>query len=424
MNLFSQNSTEVSKDSAPLADRMRPRDFSEFVGQEEIVGPGRILRKAIEKDEIPSILFWGPPGSGKTTLARIIAAKTNSHFVQFSAVASGLKDLRRVVKEAIERKKALNKQTILFVDEIHRWNKAQQDGFLPYVEKGTITLVGATTENPSFEVISPLLSRCRVFVLKQLEPQDLKVIINRALKNTSQGLGQFKAKVTDKAEKLLINASNGDARIILNALEIAAKTTSLNKNGYCEITEETIKEALQHKALIYDKAGDEHYNVISAFIKSLRGSDPDAALYWLARMIEAGENPRFIARRMVILASEDIGNADPQALVIATACVQAVEFVGLPEAQINLAQAVVYLAKAPKSNASYMALLSAKEDVKKTLNLPVPLHLRNAPTKLMKGLGYGKDYKYPHDYSHSKVKQEYLPKELKGRIYLKDEKKT
>lgn len=422
MDLFTQEKRE-NINKSPLADRMRPRDFSEFVGQEEIVGPGRILRKAIEKDEIPSILFWGPPGSGKTTLARIIAAKTNSHFVQFSAVASGLKDLRRVVGEAVERKKALNKRTILFVDEIHRWNKAQQDGFLPYVENGTITLIGATTENPSFEIISPLLSRCRIFVLKQLGPEGLKVIINRALKDTARGLGQFKAKVTDKAEKLLVSASNGDARIILNALEIAAKTTP-PKNSLREINEETIKEALQHKALIYDKAGDEHYNVISAFIKSLRGSDPDAAIYWLARMIEAGENPRFIARRMVILASEDIGNADPQALVIATACAQAVEFVGLPEAQINLAQAVVYLAKAPKSNASYMALLSAKEDVKKTLNLPVPLHLRNAPTKLMKGLGYGKDYKYPHDYFQGKVKQEYLPEELKGRVYLKDEKKT
>ncbi len=423
MSLFEQNSTESSNSSIPLADRMRPRDFSEFVGQEEIVGKDRILRKAIEKDEIPSIIFWGPPGSGKTTLAQIIARKTNSHFVQFSAVASGLKDLRRVVKEAIERKKVLGKRTILFVDEIHRWNKAQQDGFLPYVEKGTITLIGATTENPSFEIISPLLSRCRVFILKQLGPEGLKLIINRALKDTAQGLGQFKAKVTNKAEKLLISASNGDARIILNALEIAAKTTP-SKKGLREINQNTIEEALQHKALIYDKAGDEHYNVISAFIKSLRGSDPDAALYWLARMIEAGESPRFIARRMVVLASEDIGNADPQALVIATACVQAIEFVGFPEAQINLAQVVVYLAKAPKSNASYMALLRAKEDVKKTLNLPVPLHLRNAPTKLMKGLGYGKDYKYPHDYSGGKVKQDYLPKELKGKVYLKDEKKT
>lgn len=423
MNLFTQEKEE-NVNKSPLADRIRPRDFSEFVGQEEIIGKDRILRKAIEKDEIPSIIFWGPPGSGKTTLAQIIARKTNSHFVQFSAVASGLKDLRRVVKEAVERKKALSKRTILFVDEIHRWNKAQQDGFLPHVEKGTITLIGATTENPSFEIISPLLSRCRVFVLKQLGPEGLKVIINRALKDTAQGLGQFKAKVTDQAEKLLISASNGDARIILNALEIAAKTTP-SKNGLREINEKTIEEALQHKALIYDKAGDEHFNVISAFIKSLRGSDPDAALYWLARMIEAGESPRFIVRRMVILASEDIGNADPQALVIATACVQAIEFVGFPEAQINLAQTVVYLAKAPKSNASYMALLRAKEDVKKTLNLPVPLHLRNAPTKLMKDLGYSKDYKYPHDYSGGKVKQDYLPEELKGRIYLKsDEKKT
>lgn len=401
----------------PLAERMRPQSLSEFVGQEKIIGPNRVLRQLIEKDEIPSIIFWGPPGSGKTTLARIIAQKTGADFIQYSAVESGTTEVKKVMEAAKIKQKAYAKRTIIFIDEIHRFNKAQQAIFLPYVEDGSIILIGATTENPSFEVISPLLSRCRVFVLEPLEPKDIGLIIKNALSNKERGLGNYKIKIEKSALDFLIQSSNGDARIPLNALEIAVKITKPDKENIYHFTKKIFEEALQHKAIVYDQAGEEHYNVISAFIKSMRGSDPDAALYWLARMIEAGEDPRFIARRMVIFASEDIGNADPQALSMAVAAAQAVEFVGLPEAQINLAQAATYLANAPKSNASYYGLLKAKEDVQKTLNLPVPLHLRNAPTQLMKELGYGREYKYPHHYSDAKVEQEYLPKELKGKKY-------
>lgn len=434
-DLFNHKLENDIKSNAPLADRMRPESLEEFVGQEELIGKGKLLRQAIESGELPSMIFWGPPGSGKTTLARIIAKMTKSEFVQFSATEAGVKDLREIIKKAKESRKFYNKKTILFIDEIHRWNKAQQDSFLSYVEKGIITLIGATTENPSFEVIAPLLSRSRVYILKPLSPENLQVIIKRALKDKEKGLGKFNVKLDQKAEEILIQASNGDARIVLNALELAVKTaryadkrgssprfssgpnTRINAEEILIVDKKLIEEALQHKALMYDKAGDEHYNVISAFIKSLRGSDPDAALYWLARMLEAGEDPRFIARRMVILASEDIGNKDPMALVIANAAAHAVEYVGLPEAELNLAQAAIYLAKAPKSNASYMALLKAKEDVKKTLNLSVPLHLRNAPTPLMKELGYGKGYKYSHDFDEEEGKQDYLPEELKGRKY-------
>jgi putative ATPase len=401
----------------PLAERMRPMDFNEFVGQEKIIGPGRALRQLIEKDEIPSMIFWGPPGSGKTTLARIIAQKTGANFVQYSAVESGTAEIKKIMEEAKIKQNAYGKKTIIFIDEIHRFNKAQQAIFLPYVEDGSIILIGATTENPSFEVISPLLSRCRIFVLEPLGKKEIGLIIKNALSDKERGLGNYKIKIEKSALDFLIQSSNGDARIPLNALEIALKITKPDKNNIYHLTKKIIEEALQHKAIMYDQFGEEHYNVISAFIKSMRGSDPDAALYWLARMIEAGEDPKFIARRMVIFASEDIGNADPQALLIAVAAAQAVEFVGMPEAQINLAQAATYLATAPKSNASYHGLLKAKEDVQKTLNLPVPLHLRNAPTQLMKELGYGQDYKYPHDYPGAKVKQEYLPKELKGKKY-------
>ncbi|MDD5342050.1 MAG: replication-associated recombination protein A [Patescibacteria group bacterium] len=416
-DLFDQKMEKEMAREAPLADRIRPLELEGFLGQDEIVGQGKVLRQAIENDELFSMILWGPPGSGKTTLARIIARLTKSKFVQISAVAAGVAELRKVVKEAQDLRKYQSQRTILFVDEIHRWNKAQQDSFLPYVENGTIVLIGATTENPSFEVISPLLSRSRVYVLKRLDPEHIGRILKKALQDKKVGLGKYKVKIGKTALDLIIKGSNGDARTALNAIEIAVKSTRSDKQGFRHIQKQTIEDALQHKSLLYDKGGEEHYNVISAFIKSMRGSNPDGAIYWLARMIEAGEDPRFIARRMVILASEDIGNADPMALLVANAAAHAVEYVGFPEAQLNLAQAVIYLALAPKSNASYKALMEAKADVKKTLNTSVPLHLRNAVTDLMKDIGYGQDYKYSHDYTPEEGKQEYLPEELKGRKY-------
>ncbi len=419
MDLFDEGQKRQIKKQVPLADRIRPETLENFIGQEHIIGKGRILRKMLEEDKLISLIFWGPPGSGKTTLAKIIAHLTTSHFVQFSAVTSGVADVRKVIKEAKVRLKIYNRRTILFIDEIHRFNKAQQDTFLPHIEDGTITLIGATTENPSFEVIGPLLSRTRVFTLKRLTPPEIKKILSRAVRDKSKGLGEHKIKILPSALDLIIEGSNGDTRIALNALEVAVETTRPDKEGVHCIHLKTAEEALQSKALLYDRAGEEHYNTISAFIKSMRGSNPDAALYWLARMIEAGEDPRFIARRMVIFASEDVGNADPQALSVATAAASAVEFVGMPEAQINLAQAATYLASAPKSNASYAGLLLAKKDVKKTLNLPVPLHLRNPVTSLMKELDYGKDYKYPHNFPEGKVAQEYLPKSLQGKKYYR-----
>jgi len=414
-NLFQKQENKV-----PLAERMRPENLSEFIGQEHLIGKNKILQKLIEKDEIPSMIFWGPPGSGKTTLARIIAQKTGANFIQFSAVEGGIKEIKKVIKKAKINKKAYQKRTILFIDEIHRFNKAQQAIFLPAVEEGVITLIGATTENPSFEIISPLLSRCQVFVFNPLKQEEIGKIIKRALNDKENGLGNYKLKIEKSALDFLIQTSNGDARIPLNALENALKIAQPDKEGIIHLNKKIISEALQKKTLIYDKKGEEHYSVISAFIKSLRGSNPDAALYYLARMIEAGEDPKFIARRMIIFASEDIGNADPQALQIAVAVARAVEFVGLPEAKINLAQGTTYLACAPKSNASYIGLLKAEEDVKKYLNLPVPLHLRNAPTELMKKFGYGKNYIYPHDFPEKK--QDYLPKKLKGRKYYQNEK--
>jgi len=393
----------------PLADRMRPESLSDFFGQDDLVGKGKLLRKAIEEDKVPSMILWGPPGSGKTTLAYIIAKKTKSEFKQLSAVSSGLKDLRSILLEA-EANKRLGIKTILFIDEIHRWNKSQQDALLPHIEQGTIILIGATTENPSFEVIGPLLSRCRVFVLKQLVNPYLLKILKRAIKDKEKGLGKLKIKIEDKIIKFIAEMSNGDARIALSVLEYAA---SLSTN----ITEDIIKEAFQQSNLFYDKNGEEHYNIISALHKSMRGSDANAALYWLARMLEAGEDPLYIARRIVRFASEDIGLANSQALTQAIDAYQACHFIGMPECNIILAQAVVYMAKCKKSNDLYVAYEKAVADVRKYGNLPVPLHVRNASTELMKKLDYGKGYKYSPNYDYQE-NQEYLPQELKGKKYI------
>ncbi len=405
--------------SAPLADRMRPDDFSDFVGQDQIIAPGRPLRRAIESDTLSSVILWGPPGSGKTTLARIIARCTKAEFVAFSAVTSGIPELRRIIKAAEQRRGLRRQRTILFVDELHRFNKAQQDAFLPHVERGTIILLGATTENPSFEVIAPLLSRSMVVVLTPLSDEAIGQILDRALADAERGLGQFTVDLTPDARRRLIGFGNGDARVALTALEFVVSQTLPGANGRVRIDEQALETALLKKALRYDRAGEEHYNLISAYIKSLRDSDADGALYWLARMLEGGEDPRFIARRMVIFASEDIGNADPLALVIATAVFQAVEFVGLPEAQINLAHGTTYLASRPKDNASYIALKEALQDARAFGNLEVPLPLRNAVTSLMRDLGYGQDYKYVHDDPSAKTDQTHLPDRLKGKRYYR-----
>jgi putative ATPase len=393
---------------------MRPARLEEFVGQEHLLGPGKLLSGMLGSGKLRSLIFWGPPGSGKTTLARLIAKSANAVSVNFSAVTSGVKDLKKIVQEAEELQRA-GRSTVLFVDEIHHFNKAQQDNFLPHVERGTLILIGATTENPSFEVISPLLSRCQVLVLKMLAPEEVGKVIDGALNDDQRGLGQWRLGISPEGREFLIQQSQGDCRTALNALENAA--TLAESQGSEEIALTHVQEALQARALRYDKSGEEHYNVISAFIKSMRGSDPDAALYWMMRMLEAGEDPLFIARRMVIFAAEDIGNADPQALQVAIAAKDAVHFVGLPEGKIPLAQAVTYLASAPKSNASYKAMLAAAQDVKEHGALPVPLHLRNAPTGLMQDLGYGKGYRYAHDFQDHIVDQEHLPKELSGRRY-------
>jgi putative ATPase len=412
MDIFDYHAEKESQAGRPLAERMRPRRLSEFVGQPHLVGEGSIVRMAAEQDRIFSMILWGPPGCGKTTLARIIAGETRSHYLQFSAVLSGVKEIRAVIDEARRQQQLQRRRTVLFVDEIHRFNKAQQDAFLHHVESGLITLIGATTENPSFEVIAPLLSRCRVVTLNRLTEEDLATIVRQALEDAERGLGSQRLTLAPDALELLVRVSDGDGRSALNSLEVAASLT-----GGAGITRELMEQALQKKALVYDKSGDGHYNLISALHKSLRGSDPDAALYWMARMLAAGEDPFFIARRMVRFASEDIGNADPQALAVTLAAMEAFRFLGHPEGELALAQAAVYLATAPKSNSIYAAYGSAQDAVTRGGSLPVPLHIRNAPTKLMKELGYGEGYRYAHHYRDAFAPQDYLPDELQGEVF-------
>ena len=401
---------------APLADRMRPRSLKEFVGQEHLLGEGKILRAALETGELPSLILWGPPGSGKTTLAFLLAERVKAAFVPFSAVTSGIKEIREVIARA-ERERAYGKRTLLFIDEIHRFNKAQQDAFLPHVERGSIVLIGATTENPSFEVIAPLLSRAKVLTLQPLSEEALMLVMQRALDDQERGLGRLAVEAEDEALRFIARLSSGDARVALNTLELAAQMVDRQPEGSRRLTLTLAQEAGQRRALLYDKAGEQHYNLISALHKSLRGSDPDASLYWLARMLASGEDPLYIARRLVRFASEDVGNADPQALRVALAAKEAYHFLGSPEGELALAQAAVYLATAPKSNAIYTAFGKAQRDVEEAPLQGVPLHLRNAPTPLMEELGYGADYQYPHDFPEALADQDYLPEGLKGRTY-------
>ncbi len=417
MDMFDKEAERQAMQGAPLATRMRPTNLNGFVGQEHLIGKGRVLRRAIEADRIPSMIFWGPPGCGKTTLANVIANGTGAVFAPVSAVSASVADLRRIVSQAQERRKVHGQRTILFIDEIHRFNKTQQDAVLPYVEDGTVTLIGATTENPSFEVTSPLLSRSRVVPLKPLKAEEIQVLIQRALKDKFLGIGELNAELTPEAMLHLINASNNDARISLNTLEIAALSTNPDEFGKRIITLPVIEDAMGKRAIQYDRAGDQHYDLISALHKSMRDSDPDAAIYWVAMMLEGGEDPLYIARRMVRFASEDIGMADPQALVIAMAAQQAVHFIGLPEGNLALAEAAVYLATAPKSNSLYTAFSKVQEYIKRGASESVPMHLRNAPTQLMKDMGYGKDYKYAHDYPDHRVEQQHLPDAMKDKKF-------
>ncbi|HYP59974.1 MAG TPA: replication-associated recombination protein A [Thermomicrobiales bacterium] len=412
LDMFESRRKDQLAVHAPLATRMRPRTLDDLVGHEDVVGPGTLMRKAIDADRLSSIILWGPPGSGKTTLARIVAQTTRAHFVQLSAVTSGVADLRAAIKAAADRLGMTGQRTVLFIDEIHRFNKAQQDAILPHVEDGTVTLIGATTENPSFEVNSPLLSRSRVVVLHELTDTDIAAIVRRAMIDTERGLGSAKLTIGDDALDLLVNLANGDARFALNTLEYAATGASEG-----EITEELVAQAAQRRAATYDKSGDDHYDAISALHKTMRGSDPDAALYWLARMLERGDDPLYVVRRVVRFASEDIGLADPQALTLSMAAQQAVHFIGMPEGALALAEAVVYCALAPKSNALYRGYGDARSDVENSRNDPVPIHLRNAPTRLMSELGYGKGYKYAHDFDEGVIGQQNLPESLAGRRY-------
>ena len=421
MDLFDYQASESADPQRPLAERMRPHRLADLFGQDSATGPGSLIRHAIENDRIFSMILWGPPGCGKTTLARIIAGETRSHFSHFSAVLAGIKQIREVIDEAKKQRQFQRRRTILFVDEIHRFNKAQQDAFLHHVESGLITLIGATTENPSFEVISALLSRCRVITLNLLDEDALGFVLDRAVEDGRAGLGELNLCLADDARQHLIRIASGDARSALNNLEMAttlALAESPPQTGTRRmITLEHVESALQRKALLYDKGGDEHFNIISAFHKSLRGSDPDAALYWLARMLEAGEDALYVARRMVRFASEDVGNADPFALRLALGAMETFRFLGHPEGDLALAQAAVYLATAPKSNSIYEAWNRVKQTVREKGALPVPLHIRNAPTGLMKDLGYGKGYRYAHDFKDGYAVQDYLPDAIAGSLY-------
>jgi putative ATPase len=416
MDLFENQRLEQARKNAPLADRIRPRDLDEFLGQEDIVGPGKVLRRSIEADRIPSMILWGPPGSGKTTLARIIARRTRAHFEQISAVTSGVSDLRRLIAEAKERVGLYRKKSIVFIDEIHRFNKAQQDALLPFVEDGTVTLIGATTENPYFGVNPALVSRTQVFRLRPLDDAEIRTLVHRALEDKEAGLGTLGLLLEPDALEHMVMVANGDSRAALNALELAAGLAAPDSAGVRRITLRDAVDAVQQRALTYDKDGDQHYDTVSAFIKSMRGTDPDAALYWMARMLYAGEDPRFIARRIVICAAEDVGNADPMALVVAMAAVQAVEYVGLPEGRILLAQAATYVACAPKSNAA-LGIDEAMKDVAEGPPAVVPLHLRDTSYKGAKRFGNGLGYKYPHEYPGHWTRQQYLPDACGGKVY-------
>ncbi len=417
LELFPRESSAPKK-GAPLADRMRPRTLEELVGQSHLLGEGKILRVALEQGDIPSLILWGPPGTGKTSLAMLVASHVKAVFIPFSAVTSGIKEIKEVIAEAERGLRGTGQRTILFVDEIHRFNKAQQDAFLPHVERGTITLIGATTENPSFEVIAPLLSRAKVLVLQPLAEDEIVLILSRALADMERGLGRSRLQALPEILVAIARWANGDARSALNLLDLSARLAAAAPEPGV-LTPAIIQEAAQHRSLLYDKAGEEHYNLISALHKSLRGSDPDAALYWLARMLASGEDPLYIARRLVRFASEDVGNADPQALLLALAAKEAYHFLGTPEGELALAQCVAYLATAPKSNAVYVAYNAAKADVASAPADPVPLHIRNAPTPLMEELGYADGYKYAHDYESGYVAQDYLPERLRGRIYYR-----
>ncbi len=417
MDLFTLSMEDKLKRNAPLADRMRPESLSEFVGQDHIIGEGKFLNRSIMADRITSMIFYGPPGTGKTTLARIIANTTKMRFEKLSAVTSGVKDIREVMTRAEENLKLYNKRTILFIDEIHRFNKAQQDALLPFVERGIIILIGATTENPYFEVNKALLSRAMVLVLESLNRKDLKALISRALNDKEKGLGNYRVELSQEAEDYLLTIAEGDGRTLLNSLEIGVLSSPEDENGIIYLDLDKIKESIQVKTAKYDKGGDEHYDTISAFIKSMRGSDPDATIYWLAKMINAGEDPKFIARRIIIAASEDVGNADPNALTVAVAAFDAVNTVGMPEGRIPLAQAATYVACAPKSNRAYLAINKALDDIRSKEIGKVPQHLRSTSYAGAERLGNGKGYKYPHDYKEGYVAQEYLPQEFRGKKY-------
>ncbi len=424
MDLFDYSADEHTRQHRPLAERMRPAGLDGFVGQEQAVGPGSALRNAIEHDRLFSMILWGPPGCGKTTLARIIASETRSHYMAFSAVLSGVRDIRSVIDQARQQRQFHHRRTILFVDEIHRFNKAQQDAFLHHVESGLITLIGATTENPSFEVIPALLSRCRVITLDALSREEIRTVIDRAVADEENGLGQYRLHIDPAAADFLIDAADGDLRFALNGLEIAADMARTGEMGDTDdpapaVDIDILERALQKKALLYDKAGESHYNLISAFHKSLRGSDPDASLYWLARMLVSGEDPFYIARRMVRFASEDVGNADPRALSVSLDAMEAFRFLGSPEGELALVQAAIYLATAPKSNSLYAAFNAVRLEIDRTGALPVPKHIRNAPTALMKSMGYGKGYRYAHDDPDGYVVQSYMPEELNGNRYYR-----